>query len=921
MVPPKPPLDRARWPQLSPLIDELLDLPERERAGRLATLRAEDPALADELKPWLAELAGLQDSAFLQAPAWAAEPAESAVAAEADAGFDLAGRTVGAYTLVRELGRGGMGSVWLAGRTDGRYDGEVAIKFLSAGLFAAASAQRFAREGQVLARLSHPHIARLLDAGHAAPSQAGLGTGQPYLVLEYVPGQPLDTYCQQRALPLAARLRLFLDVLDAVTHAHNRLILHRDLKPSNILVTSAGEVKLLDFGIAKLLDEAEAGELTQQAGSAYTLHYAAPEQLQGGEVTTATDVYALGVLLFRLLSGQLPLQAAEGDTLAQWKAVVEQPAPRMSDVVRRAGGAQAGQQSRALRGDLDTVVAKALKKAPAERYANAAALADDLRRHLAHLPTLARPDTWGYRSGKFLLRHRVAVGAGSLAALALAASTAVAVHEARQAQQQQAQAEGLIEFMLGDLPAKLKPVGRLDALDAVGDRALAYYAAQSPGSLNADSLGRRARALHLMGEITEQSGRFDEAAKRFEEAAASTAELLARHPDLPEHIYNHAQSAYWVGFIAYRRGRSVDAEVAFRQYLELADRLVALGPDNLDWRSEQAHAGQNLGVLQLEAGRPVQALQAFERTRRAWEQVVQARPPQLWELANTWGWIAKAHEFANDHPAALRAQQAKLDTLAGMPDAERNARVQDLQAIARLDIAQLQLAMGHIDAAQASARLAVTQAQALVQRDRQNLAWTAVLVSARLTLTEALAAAQARTEARAELAAVAALMQRLLGAPEPRRRWSLNLQGRWLLQRARLAEPGAPRAAVGADLQRWLADAVAPQGTGDALDAEQARIVAAAGLALGDGLQAGRDPGGATARWQAASVQLQPGLARREWPALALAARLHWRLGRIQEARALADELAVSPYRHPELLALQEELRSTGPPGRQAASP
>ncbi len=905
------PPDRARWPQLSPLIDELLDLPEAARAQRMAALRAQDPGLADELAPWLAELAGLTDSGFLQGPALM--PASGPAPAPApEAAPNQPEQHVGAYTLVRELGRGGMGSVWLARRTDGRYEGEVAIKFLQLAPHA-AGAQRFEREGRILARLAHPHIARLLDAGHVPA--AGPGPGQPYLVLEYVPGVPIDRHCEQRALPLTARLRLFLHVLDAVAHAHNRLILHRDLKPSNILVTPAGEVKLLDFGIAKLLAPGDTAELTQQAGNVYTLQYAAPEQVQGGEVTTATDVYALGVLLFKLLSGRLPLSADGNDRLALWKAVVEQPAPRLSDSAKSGARGEAG--ARALRGDLDTIVAKALKKPPAERYANAAALAEDLQRHLAHLPILARPDTWAYRSAKFLRRHRLAVGAGGVAALALAASTAVALHEARQARQQQAQAEGLIEFMLGDLPAKLKPVGRLDALDAVGDRALAYYAAQRPGTLNAESLGRRARALHLMGEITEQSGRFDEAARSFTEAAASTAELLARHPDTPEHLFNHAQSQYWVGFIAYRRGLGAAAEAAFADYQALADRLVALAPDNPDWRTEQAYAGQNLGVLQLEAGRPVEALRAFERTRDAWQQVVQQRPEMALEVANTWGWIATAHEFSNAYPAALEAQQTKLQALARVPDADRNTEVQELRTIALLDIGQLQLALGQLDAARAHTRQALADADALVRLEPQRWPWVAARVAARLGLAEALALDGEAAAARALLPALESDLQRLLAEPEPRLRWSVNLRGRWLAWQAQLSSSPAERRRAAGLLQGYLDDIASQQAQGRTLDAEQARIVAAAGWALGELLLAaavtGQGPvavteaeAAAQRHWQAALAQLQPGLARGEWPAQALAARLHWRLGAVQEARALVEDLTGQGYRHPQLLAMQQ---------------
>jgi serine/threonine protein kinase len=885
--PARPPLDRSRWPQLSPLLDELMDLDGPQRAERLAALRGQDPALADELGPWLAELAGLDDSAFLQAPALPPPPG-------------LAGQAVGAYTLDRELGRGGMGTVWLAHRTDGRYEGQVAIKFLQTGLHGAAAGARFAREGSILARLAHPHIARLLDAGQLAP--AGPGPAQPYLVLEYVAGEPIDQHGQR--LPLAARLRLFLDVLDAVAHAHNRLILHRDLKPSNILVTAAGEVKLLDFGIAKLLDEVADDSVTQQGGAAFTPQYAAPEQVQGGDVTTATDVYALGVLLFQLLGGQHPTAQVEGNTLARLRAVVEDQAPLLSSVAPAADRA-------ALRGDLDTIVAKALKKAPAERYANAAALAEDLQRHLAHEPIGARPDRWTYRSAKFLRRHRVAVGAGSLAALALAASAAVAVHEARLAQQQQAQAEGLIEFMLGDLPAKLKPVGRLDALDAVGDRALAYYAAQAPGSLDAASLGRRARALHLIGEITEQTGRFDEAAQRFAEAAASTGELLARHPGAPEHLFNHSQSEYWVGFIARRRGRSDEAEAAFGRYLALADRLVALDPDKIEWRIEQAYAGQNLGVLRLESGRPADALQAFERTRAAWQDVVAARPAMGVELANTLGWLAKAHAARDDYSAALAAQQAKLAALAQLPDAARDRDAQFLVGVAHLDILQLRLAQGQTAEAETSAQEALRLGTALVQAEGQNQYWLSLLASARIGEAESALAHRGLAAARVPVAAAETLLARLLATDQPQPHWAIVHQGRLLRLRGQLEVPGAA-----ADLSRYLAQMDQLAAGGRLLEGDQARIVAGAGLVHGDLLRAAGDTAGAARAWQQAAQRLRPGLARRELPALALAARLDLRQGRTQEAQRGADELASTPYRHPEVLALREELLRAAMPGR-----
>ena len=668
----------------------------------------------------------------------------------------------------------------------------------------------------------------------------------------------------------------------------------------NILVSTGGDVKLLDFGIAKLLDAASPGDLTQQAGNAFTLSYAAPEQLQGGDVSTATDVYALGVLLFRLLSGRLPLEGTAGNTLAQWQAVVDVVPMPVSEALRQSGEPDAARRAKELRGDIDTIIARSLKKQPAERYANAAALADDLRRHLAFEPIAARPDTWAYRSGRFLRRHRVAVGAGCLAALALAATAALALFEAQQAQRQQAQAEGLIEFMLGDLPAKLKPVGRLDALDAVGDKALAYYAAQAPGSLDAASLGRRARALHLMGEITEQNGRLDEAARRFAEASASTGELLARHPGSPEHLFNHAQSEYWVGFIARRRGLAAEAEAAFGRYQSLALQLTRLAPENLDWRVEAAYASQNLGVLQLEAGRSAEAMASFKQTLSAWSAVVPARPAMAMEVANTLGWVSKAHEALDDYAAAIAAQQAKFEALERVPDAARDRDVQNLAGLAHIDVGRLQLAQGQADAALASMQTARGLLASLVLLDPQNKDWLAQMGSSLASLAELQFGTSDGAAALTELQRVT---QQLLATPQRKPRWWLVVQGRLLALRVRSGAAGAV-----AELQTWLDEVARFEASGKVLDAEQARTAAAAGLLLGDTHRRSGREADALAAWQQASLRLASSVQRRELPALALAARLAWRQGSAQEARAGAEKILSTPYRHPDVMALREEL-------------
>jgi serine/threonine-protein kinase len=329
------------------------------------------------------------------------------------------GGRIGKYTIERLLGRGGMSEVWLARRSDGRFDAQCAIKLLDARVPQERLAERFSREGQVLARLAHPNIARLLDAGSTSDDKR-------FLVLEYVDGDRIDRYCDVRGLDVDARIRLFLDAVLAVAHAHSNLIVHRDLKPSNVLVTDGGTVKLLDFGIAKLIGpqcaEGDASMHTHVDEIVLTPEYAAPEQLLGELPSTATDVYQLGMLLCTLLVGRHPLQTlkSRGDRI---KAALAGRVPRASDLAT-------GALRRQLRGDLDAIVAMALQTDPRHRYQTAAALHDELLRYLNRKPVIARGGGSFYRTRKFLARHRVVVAAAAVAVIGLCTTLAFALVQA-----------------------------------------------------------------------------------------------------------------------------------------------------------------------------------------------------------------------------------------------------------------------------------------------------------------------------------------------------------------------------------------------------------------------------------------------------------------------------------------------------------
>ena len=400
-------LSPDQWRALSPHLDQALEMTDDQRTIWLSSLQNENPALAFQLEILLREHRVLSEKGFLEASAL-----------ELPGGPGLEGQSLGVYTLVSQIGHGGMGTVWLAERNDGRFERRVAVKVLNIALMGKGGEERFKREGRILGRLTHPHIAELIDAGVSL-------TGQPFLVLEYVEGGNIDRYCDENKLEVRARVRLFLDALHAVAQAHANQIVHRDLKPSNILVGKDGQAKLLDFGIAKLLEgDGQTGEsaLTVEGGRAMTPEYAAPEQLTGEVVTAVTDVYSSGVLLYVLLTGHHPTGAGPRTPASLVKAILETEPPNPSEIVaaaktnNEARVANASKRattpdklSRLLRGDLDTIVAKALKKNPRERYSTIKAFADDLQRYLRHEPISARPDTIGYRAGKFVRRHRSSV--------------------------------------------------------------------------------------------------------------------------------------------------------------------------------------------------------------------------------------------------------------------------------------------------------------------------------------------------------------------------------------------------------------------------------------------------------------------------------------------------------------------------------
>ena len=658
-------MDRTRWQRLSAALDALLDIESSDaRQARLDVIEAEDPDFARDLRDLLAQ-ESTEDS-LLDTPLVTAPPGPRE------------GEQVGPYRLERLLGQGGMGQVWLAERADGLYERRVALKLLRPGLADPNLRLRFTRERQILARLAHPHIARLLDAGISAG-------GQPYLALEKVEGEGILDYCRKRGLGVRQRLQLFQQVCAAVSHAHANLVVHRDLKPSNILVTAEGEARLLDFGIAKLLDgnEADVPEATHTGVRSFTLHYAAPEQIRGGAITTQTDVYSLGVVLFELLTGEKPYRLKR-ESSAQWEEAILAGEPiRPSQTVLRGGddeavpGIDRRRWARMLAGDLDNIVLKALSKQPAERYPSAEALSLDLQRHLDGLPVLARPQSVGYRFRKFLLRHRWPILATSAVLVALLGLLALTWTQRQQAVRETARAQALQDFVIGlfenaGVAATGKPVDvqtLVDAGELRGERELA----RQPRA-HAELLGVIARIRTALGQYREAGellarqqdllrGLPDAPPALRLDAATQRGRLQRLEGDAPaciatlQPIFSQARAAqaqlpalaadYYSQLARCQRsvGERDPARRLFEQSLSL--RRSALGDDigvveNLT----------DLAALSVDAGDPAQALRGFQNALAQLRGVAGPRHPLAIDILRS---IGAAEQQIGRNAAAARA--------------------------------------------------------------------------------------------------------------------------------------------------------------------------------------------------------------------------------------------------------------------------
>jgi tetratricopeptide (TPR) repeat protein len=610
-----------RWRRVKSLTIDALERPDDERARFLETSCGADEALLREVRSLVHATAKATD--YLEAPAGLSEAAAV-----------RAGVRIGNWRILQPLGEGGMGTVYLAERVDAGFDQRAAVKLVRGGLADAYLLHRFRSEQQILASLEHAHIARLIDGG-TTDDQV------PYVAMEYIEGAPIDVYCQRHGLSVRARLDLFRQVCAAVHYAHQRLVVHRDIKASNILVAGDGTPKLLDFGIATLIDP------LQERGPADphtmirmgTPESVSPEQLQGRPITIATDVYALGVLLYRLLTEQSPYEGRLTNESELVRAVCEDmPDPPSVSARRRAR--QSGRPPVIIPPDLDVIVMKALRKEPERRYGSVEQLADDIARFLGDLPVQAAPDSWRYRTGKFLRRHAVAVVAASVAGIAVVGGAGVAVYQARVAAEQRARAEERLSdvrrlanaFLFEFHDAVVDLPGGLAARQLVVARAAEHLDDLARDAADDVELQRELATANMrLGDIlggggVSNLGDLEGAAARYQTARAAWETLVARPDARVTDVEALAQLRVQLSRFSVLRGALDGAEDHAAAAVGLAERAAGERDASSSNTGPLATAWQQLGFVQARRGKNDDALRSLQIAREHAVNAVNRQP-------------------------------------------------------------------------------------------------------------------------------------------------------------------------------------------------------------------------------------------------------------------------------------------------------
>jgi eukaryotic-like serine/threonine-protein kinase len=705
-----------RWKRVREVFDRTSEADVRERERVLTRECGSDEDLRREVRSLLvsSEAAGK----FLEVPA-VEQVRRSGPWPEAP----LPER-IGSWEIVRELGHGGMGTVYLGVRSDGGFRLTAAVKLVRRGMDSEFVLRRFRVEREILSGLDHPHIARLLDGGSAAD-------GRPYFAMEYVEGRHLLEDCTARGLDERARIALLLEVCDAVAYAHRHLVVHRDLKPSNILVTPEGSPKLLDFGLARLLqpDAGGAGERTETGFRLLTPDFASPEQVRGERITTATDIYSLGVVLYHLLAGRSPYRTTDRlSSEAIARAVCDQE-PERPGVPR----------------DLGNIVLMALRKEPERRYESVGALAEDLKRYLEGRPVMARKDTLGYRAGKFIGRHKPGTAVAAAGALALCAALAAAVYQARVATRERAAAEGRLRevreltnafvFEVHDAISGLP--GSMPARRLVVERALEYLERISQvkthdPALRRDLASAYERVARVQGGLFESHLGDTQGARRSLERSLALREALAASPGTVEDRLAFAESELQLAQVLLVAGDGPGAAARARRASTLLTTLAGERPDDPKYAARAARAKRYLGAALTQNGRRREALDALRESAATLEGLAAADPTYRRELGITHQMIVHALAGSSDRAAATASYERAAGIQAALAEADpRNIGLKRELAYTHADMGGFLDWAGDSRGALACHTRALPLLEEIVQADPQN-------ADARLFLAETL---------------------------------------------------------------------------------------------------------------------------------------------------------------------------------------
>ena len=752
------PTSAETWQRVKEIFDAAVELPPGERAAFLDRVCGGDAALRAEVESLV--LSDEQAKTFIETPA-------ASIPRDLLPEDEFAGRTFGAYRVIREIGRGGLGAVYLAARADDQYRKEVAIKVVKRGLDTDDILRRFRAERQILAQLDHPNIARLIDAGSTEE-------GLPYFVMEFVDGQPISSFCETRGLSTRERLELFRQVCGAVTYAHQHLVIHRDIKPSNILVNEEGVPKLLDFGIAKVLhaDDPLAAQ-TMTGVRVMTPEYASPEQVRGLPISTASDIYSLGVLLYELLTGHKPYRLTTHAPEEISRAVVDQIPERPSTAIGRAASDPNSQIAvrKSLRGDVDNIVLMTLRKEPTRRYASVAQFSEDIRRYLEGRPVIAHKDTLAYRAGKFVRRNKVGVAAAVVVLLSLVGGIVATAWQARRAEANQARAEkrfadvrGLANALVFQLHSAIENLpGSTAARELLVRHALEYLDSLARESHDDASLQRELASAYLrigsaQGNPNNPNlGDTAGALRSYGEALKISEQLRAAHPNDRQALRSVAVCLEKLSEVQAATGDLTAAVQSARKSLDAFKAIAEANPADAAAQRSLAISYMKMGDVSGNPGFPnagdaagalssyrsslsiLQALQAADPNSSGVEQLVGVLQERIGTMLFAEGKIDEAEE------SYLSSQRIRERLASAEP---HNANLLRDAAIAHEKVASVQSARGDRALAIHSRRKSLEIFDQLARADRRNVQAQQSVAISLLHLADLLATdASARGEA------------------------------------------------------------------------------------------------------------------------------------------------------------------------------